>query len=260
VAHALPKPLTAKLARSPLSVVVCQVRHERTVAASDPKRAVSIHEAVKSSYPVLEEQSGQELTIAAGPAGVQTVPGAAQRGWKLRSVDQAWNAVIMPEFFSLETTRYNDWPDFRERLEDLAQAVATAVGPSLEQRIGLRYINRITHPDIAGPTDWSGWIDESFLGPIAHKRLGPTVTLSQQVLQLEMSDGRSVTLRHGALRDQEARGAWTYLIDQDCFMQHGRPFAVPDILDAIEQLHTLSLQVFQQTITPSLYTFLKGDE
>ena len=83
MALVLPPPKTEKLDRSPLSLVVCQVRHERTLAASEPKRAVSVHDAVKDSYPVLEEQAGQELTIAAGQLGMQAVPGAVNRGWKL---------------------------------------------------------------------------------------------------------------------------------------------------------------------------------
>jgi uncharacterized protein (TIGR04255 family) len=259
VALTLPAPSTEKLDRSPLSLVVCQVRHERTVTASEPKRAVSVHDALKESYPVLEEQAGQELTIAAGQLGVQTLPGAVQRGWKLRSNDQLWNAIVMPDFFSLETTRYADWPDFRGRLEEFARAVSAAVEPSLEQRVGLRFIDRIAHPDVTEPAGWIDWIDRSFLGPIAHEKLGQAVVTSQQILQLDMGNGHSVILRHGAVRDQEASGEMTYLIDQDCFTQRGRPFDVDQMLDAAEQLHTLALQVFQQAITPELYQYLKGE-
>lgn len=255
----LPPPSTEQLARSPLSLVVCQLRHERTIAASEPKRAVSVHDAVKESYPVLEEQVGQELTIATSQSGVQTLPGEVNRGWRLRSSDQTWTAVIMPDFFSLETTRYTEWADFRARLENLARAVASAIEPSLEQRIGLRFIDRIKHPDVKKPEDWLHWIDHTFLGPIAHEKLGQAVTTSQQILQLETGDGRSIILRHGAVRDVEPSGEMIYLIDQDCFVQRGQPFDVDQILDAVEQLHTLALQVFQQAITPELYRYLKGD-
>jgi uncharacterized protein (TIGR04255 family) len=260
LAVTLPDPLTTKLVRSPLSLVVCQVRHERTVAASEPKRAVSVHDTLKDQYPVLEEQAGQELAITAGPLGVQTMPGATQRGWKLRSNDQKWNAVVMPDFFSLETTRYDDWPDFRTRFEVFARAVATAVEPSLEQRIGLRFINRITHPDVMSAHDWARWINLAFLGPIAHDRLGQGVTTSQQILQIDTGDGRSIILRHGAVHDQEASGQMTYLIDEDCSVQRGQPFDVEQVLDATEQLHTLALQLFQEAITPELYRYLEGNE
>ncbi len=260
MALALPEPLTEKLDRSPLSLVVCQVRHEESIAAREPKRALRVHEAVEAAYPVLEQHSGQELTITAGPLGVQTMPVAAQRGWKMRSEDQSWNAVVMPDFFSLETTDYDDWPDFRGRLEALMRAVASEIEPSLEQRVGLRFIDRITHPDVTTPRDWAGWIDPAFLGPIAHETVGEGVTTSQQIIQLDAGDGRSLILRHGAFRDPEAGGQATYLIDQDCFIQRGRPFDADQILEAAGSLHTLAIQVFQQAITPDLYKYLKGNE
>ena len=256
----LPAPLTDKLDRSPLSLVVCQVRHERTMTASEPKRAVSIHDVVKESYPVLEEQAAQELTIAAGQLGIQTVPGTVNRGWKLRSNDQAWTAVVMPDFFSLETTRYINWDDFRIRLDKFARAVAEAVEPSLEQRVGLRFIDRITHPNVTKPEEWTQWINPSFLGIIADQQLGRAVIASQQVLQIDTGSGQSITLRHGAVRDAESSGQMTYLIDQDCYAQRGRPFDVDQLLSALEGLHTLALQIFQQAITPALYQYLKGDQ
>jgi uncharacterized protein (TIGR04255 family) len=135
-----------------------------------------------------------------------------------------------------------------------------AVDPSLEQRIGLRFIDRITHPDVASPQDWIGWIDPAFLGPIAHARVGEGVTTSQQIIQLETGDGRSLILRHGAVRDQEAGNRWMYLIDQDCFVERGRPFDPDQVLEVTESLHTLALQMFQEAITPALYKHLSGGQ
>lgn len=260
MALALPEPSTQKLKLSPLSLVVCQVRHEENIAASDPKRALRVHDAIEDLYPILEQQAGQELTLTAGPLGVQTMPSVAQRGWKMRSQDQRWNAVVMPSFFSLETTSYDNWVDFRSRLEAFTQAVASAIDPSLEERIGLRFIDRITHPSVASPKDWAGWIDAAFLGPIAHARVGEGITTSQQIVEIDAGDGRSLILRHGAIRDAEAGGEWTYLLDQDCYVQRGRPFNADQVLDAVESLHTLALQVFQQAITPDLYGYLRGDQ
>lgn len=255
----LPEPSTEKLERSPLSLVVCQVRHEHTLAASDPKRAVAIHEVIKADYPSLDEQSSQEMNISAGALGVQTLPGQVSRGWRMRSQDQALTAVVMPEFFSLETTRYGDWKEFRGRLETLTTAVAQSIGPSLEQRIGLRFIDRITHPDVTGAKDWERWIHPSFLGPIAHEVLGRSVDTTQQIVQLDAEDGRSVILRHGCSRDPGPAGEWVYMLDNDCFIQRGQSFDVDRIMSEVDQLHRLALQIFQAAITQDLYEYLKGD-
>ncbi len=231
MALALPEPSTDKLERSPLSLVVCQVRYEENVAARDAKRALRIHEAIEAQFPVLEEQAGQQLTITAGPLGVQTLPAVQQRGWKMRS-----------------------------RLEALTRAVAAAIEPTLEQRVGLRFIDRITHPDVRSPEDWTGWIDNAFLGPIAHERLGSGITSSQQIVQIDAGEGRAMIVRHGAIKDPEAGGEWVYQFDQDCYVQRGRLFSADEVLAEAESLHTLALQVFQEAITPDLYKYLKGNE
>jgi uncharacterized protein (TIGR04255 family) len=247
------------LKRSPLTLVVCQIRHEQNHSASDPKRAVAVHEKVKGDFAILEEQSGQEITISAGPAGVQTVPGASSRGWRMRSEDQSRTAIVMPEFFSVETTRYTDWDDFRPRFEGFARAVHDAVEPSLEQRIGIRMIDLIKHPGVNSPQDWQDWIDPAFLGPISHPGIGPGVSTTQQVLQIDAGDGYSVIVRHGCLRDQET-DQLAYLMDHDCFVQRGRPFDVDEALSAAEQLHRLALQIFQSAITTELYEYLRSGQ
>lgn len=255
----LPEPSRERLARSPLSLVVCQVRHEHTAAASDVKRGLAVHEAVKDDLPSFDEQSSRDLTITAGATGVQSLPGDVSRGWRMRSEDQAWTAVVMPEFFSLETTRYREWKEFADRLQDLTAAVAESVSPALEQRIGLRFIDRITHPDVTSARDWQQWIDRSFLGPVAHEVLGQGVDTAQQIVQFNAGEGRSVILRHGCSRDQASAGEWVYILDHDCFVQRGVSFEVDAIINEVEELHTMALQIFQAAITQDLFEYLKGE-
>jgi uncharacterized protein (TIGR04255 family) len=252
----LPTPSTARLARSPLSLVVCQVRHENNPAAYDAKRAVSIRDALEATLPVLEEQANQELNIAAGQVGIQALPGEISRGWRMSSEDRTWTAVMMPSFFSLETRNYKDWEDFRARLESFVRAVAEYTQPSMQQRVGLRFIDRMSHPDVNKPQDWKRWIDSSFLGPIAHKAFGPAVEATQQILQLNAGKGRSIIVRHGCFQDQESDGQWIYSVDHDCFVQPSKAFHVDDVMANVETLHTLALQVFQAVITPAMYQYL----
>lgn len=254
----LPEPQTVELPLSPLSLVVCQIRHENTVSVSDPRRAVAVHEAVVADYPVLEEQSTQELEITAGPAGVQTVPSHSSRGWRMRSKDGNWTAVLMPEFFALETTGYRDWEDFSARVERFSKAVITSVEPTLEQRVGLRFINRITHPEVELLTDWRRFIDGPFLGAVSHDGLAPAIATSQHVMQLDIPQGPNVLLRYGCFRDAEAGNQWVYMFDQDCFIQRGQLLELPSLLAATEDLHTLALQLFQEAITDEMYEYLLG--
>ncbi len=255
----LPLPMKDKLVKSPLSLVVCQVRHEEISAVSDANRVLQLHSEVKNQYPLLEQQYGQSLTISAGPGGVQQDQQRLERGWRMKSSD-GWNVVIMPNFFSLETTSYTEWEEFRERTEIIIQLISKILSPQLEQRIGIRYINHIRVPGVNTPRSWLEKIDAAFLGPIGHEVLGSAVVENQQVTQFDLAEGRVAIVRHGTTRDISAReDNYVYIIDQDCFSQRGHAFRQDDVCNEVAALHTLQLQVFQQAITGKFLEYLRGE-
>lgn len=255
----LPEPSTEKLERSPLELVVCQVRHERNLAVADAKRALEVHRGLGGKYPVLDEAAGIALNIMGGPAGVSTASDQ-QRGWNLRSSDGAWTVVLMPEFFALETRAYTDWTDFSARLDELVGLVQSALEPSLEQRLGLRLIDRVKDPVIRSPEGWRGWIDDRLLGPVLHSTFGPAIKAVQQVLQLDGGDDMEVLLRHGCVPEGPADNAvWHYVLDHDCSRSGGRAFSPVDIHGGAERLHTVALAVFQAAVTEKLFKHLRGD-
>jgi uncharacterized protein (TIGR04255 family) len=165
----------------------------------------------------------------------------------------------MPEFFALETRAYSDWMDFSARLEELVRLVQGALGPSLEQRLGLRFIDRIRDPVISSPAGWEGWIDERLLGPVLHGAFGPAIKAVQQVLQLDGGEDMEVLLRHGCVLEGAPEApVWQYLLDHDCSRSGGRAFSPGDIHEGVEGLHTLALSVFQAAVTQKLFTHLRG--
>lgn len=255
----LPAPSTTKLPRSPLTLVAFQVRHETSPDVSDAENALTLHTEVKSEYPVLEEQVGQSLTVVPGAAGIQTTAGAPSRGWRMRTDDGTWSAVTLPEFFSIETTRYDDWDDFRARIERFARAIHKATPISVEQRVGLRFIDQLRHPDVQAPRDWREWIAPTLLGPLSDDAVADHVLSTQHAFELGIGDGRSAAVRHGCLFDSAAK-SWIYVLDYDCSIQRASRFSVDELLSVAENLHTLSLQLFQGSLTEKLLAYLGGHE
>ena len=141
----------------------------------------------------------------------------------------------------------------------MIRAVGVHVGPVVEQRIGLRYVDELRDPVVTEPVGWKGWIDESLLGPLVHPSFGPAVRGTQQLLELEAHESLRVILRHGTLRVPGEK-QWLYLLDHDCFRQQGRPFDVDAVASTVDDLQRLALQVFQAAITPKLYRYLKGED
>ena len=160
----------------------------------------------------------------------------------------------------METRAYTDWMDFSSRLDELVRLVESALEPSVEQRLGLRFIDRLEDPVIRSADGWKGWIDDRLLGPVLHSAFGPAIKAAQQVLQLDGGDDMEVLLRHGCLLEGSPDDpVWHYLLDQDCSRSGGRAFSPDDIRDGAERLHTVALAVFQTAVTQKLFKHLKGD-
>jgi uncharacterized protein (TIGR04255 family) len=255
---ALPEPSTVTLTRTPLQLVVCQVRHDRNLAVADGGRVLAIRDQL-GVYPRMEEMAQQEIGVVIGPAGSSSLGGGEQqRGWRLLSEGGAWTVALLPDFFALECTGYTSWTEFRERMHNLASAVLTHLQPAIELRLGLRYVDRIADPVVEQPQDWSGYINERLLGPALDRQLGLAVSSIQQLLQLQGPEGAQVLLRHGTQLDQSS-GAWPYVLDTDCFRADGRRLEADSLLQGADALHKLALQVFQAAITPQLHQLLVGE-
>ena len=254
----LPHPDDSLLERSPLSLVVCQVRHERLARAGDSKYALAVHELLEKDFPVVQESTGSAINLVAGPGGVQATPLEARRAWQFQSDDRTWTATLQEEFFSIETSAYSRWDEFRRRFAALTRGVDEVLKPSIEQRVGLRFVDQITEPEVETPADWRGLVEEALLGPAAYEPFAPAVSAIQQLVELVGPDDTRVNLRHGSQPLPDAGGHQLYLVDTDCYRQVGRRFQKDAVLQTIDQLHLLIKQVFQATITKELYLFLKG--
>lgn len=60
------------------------------------------------------------------------------------------------------------------------EAVASRIAPTVEQRLGLGYVDRVSEPKVASPDEWKEYITEPFLGPVMHPTVGRSVRNSRQ--------------------------------------------------------------------------------
>jgi uncharacterized protein (TIGR04255 family) len=255
----LPEPDKSRLSRSPLELVVCQVRHERRLVVGEGATALAIHEALGGSdglYPNLDEIAGSEVNVVMG-VGAPNMSETKTSGWRFASDDGKWAITLMPDHFALETSAYTTWEeDFGPRLDDLIDAVAEHVQPTFERRIGLRYIDRITELGLPDLASWEPYLRPEVLGLVLHPDLGVGVRHSQQHLVLEVEDGVAAGLRHGSVVD-EARGVVDYQLDYDIFRQGGTRFDAATVKAAAAQFNHYGLQLFQATVTSRLLDELR---
>jgi uncharacterized protein (TIGR04255 family) len=240
-----------------LSLVVCQVRYDRLQTVDDPKRILGIVGELGADDWQVQERTPSEFGVKAGPGSIQA-SGQSSPPWRLLSSDGRWVVAIHNDFVALETAHYRRWSDFVSLFRQLVAAVSSHLAPTVEHRVGVRFVNEILAPDgVNQPTDWRSWIATPSLGPLGDDRLEGMVDQARQAVELQDESGVKVLLQHGAVRD-DSRGS-LYLLDIDCYQQRGRPFGEDAVVEAAEHLHALEKRLFRMAVEDRLYTHLQGD-
>lgn len=254
----LPEPDRRELARAQLPLVVCVIRFEPLPLATDPRTAIALHERLggkSGSFPRTEPL--QNITFTPGSAGG---PIAATTGWRFLSEARDWTATVQSEQASLETTSYGRWGDFQAKLFDLIDAVTERLAPASVLRIGLRYSNRFTDPQVGDPQEWRRYLAPELMGLVLHDRLGAGVLAAQQQVDFDADADVNSTLRHGFYRDDQAQGRLTYVLDFDSYQEGFREWDPDGLKETATRLNDLTLRLFQQVVTADLLAYLRGED
>ncbi len=135
-----PSPDEVPLANAPLVRVIAQVRFPEILTIGQRDFVAPFQEAIRATYPVLRQEQIQAVLIGPGNA-MQVKP---QTAWRFGDAAGQWRVSLTPEFLALETTKYTSRADFFSRLHRIVTALGEHIEPSLVDRIGIRYIDRIT--------------------------------------------------------------------------------------------------------------------
>lgn len=139
-----------RLYRAPLAKVLMQVQYSRTPQLVTDRAEALIAEAL-GRYPVRRRQitagvpnvvvNGQQLQL---PGGV--TPGVALAFSDPKSV---WQVTVTETAVALETTDYSTREDFCGRANEVFAAIASVALPPVVDRVGIRYIDRLTGEAVA---------------------------------------------------------------------------------------------------------------
>jgi len=133
-------PAEVPLKDAPLVRVIAQLRFPEIVSIEQRDFIAPFQEAIRTRYPVLRQEQTQGVLLS--PSGAATMK--TQIAWRFSDTENQWRVSLTPEFLALETTKYASRSDFFDRLAVVANALATHVDPGQVDRMGIRYIDRIT--------------------------------------------------------------------------------------------------------------------
>src|SRR5512133_475357 len=143
-----------KLANSPLSLVLCQVRFSPLMNMAEYIPQVQ-DQLRRTGYPVNASVPIRELQLSmAGNSTLERVH------WEFAAKSQRSSVVVTEGFLVLQTTEYDDFESFIAQLKTVVSTVNKAVDGLLIQRIGLRYVDAIV------PKEGESW--REYVKPSLH--------------------------------------------------------------------------------------------
>jgi uncharacterized protein (TIGR04255 family) len=131
------------LRRAPLAKVLTQVQFSRTPALVSDEAEARLAEALQR-YPVRRQglATGIAFTISGGGAALTQPAPSLMRLFS--EATGAWQVTITETSVALETSSYDSRDDFCDRAQEILTAIASVAAPPVVDRVGLRYIDRLT--------------------------------------------------------------------------------------------------------------------
>lgn len=177
-----------------------------------------------------------EQTITFAVPGVGTT--TPQTTWRFTNVKGTWRVSLASDFVALETTAYASRTDFLDRFNRVVNALVEHINPQVMDRIGIRYIDRVTGDALENigryvRSEVVGVIGTEVAQYVQHALSESLFTMPDGPAQLLARWGR---MPAGATVDPaaiEALGQPSWILDLDMFCSSSRPFSAESVVNEV---------------------------
>ncbi len=222
--HSLPHVEPAHFARNFIRTAVCELRFPTLFEIDQSQPPPSLARALRKEYPMYELQD--DLNLSVGRV-------AKSRAHLFISRKSKWKVTLRSSAISLETSHYDAFPEFQERLALIIDGARKVIDCDFFTRIGLRYINAV--PINGG--NICEWIDPSLVGILSAGVYGNIQECFQRVAGVTPPSG--YLFQHGLERADT--GKENYILDYDFFCEE---VLVSEAIDVIGKLHQQEFAMF----------------
>lgn len=251
-------PKEVPLPNAPLVRVIAQIRFPLVAAIEQRDFIAPFQETIRSTYPILRQEQTQELLLGANAAAARRVGTV----WRFSSEDKHWRVSLTSDFLALETTKYTSRNDFLERFDSIVAALASRIDPKLTDRLGIRYIDRITGDALAEIANMIRPEVRGLVGTPAECSVSHSISETVFTRSDEMVLARWGRLPPNATVDPSAiepANVASWILDLDMSSTTAVPFAVERVIaDArryTERLYTF----FRWAVTPDFLRHFGGE-
>lgn len=203
-----------------------------------------LHSRVQSEYDGKpQEQKVVRANISRGGGGPPSVGMSESLG---RITFPARNANRMlgvgTDILAVHTLRpYDGWEQFRPRIATALDAYHEVANPSGVQRIGLRYINRISVPSTTVQLE-----DYFACAPATVPQMPQQMTAFLHRDEYSYQDGIKLILNFGSI--QAPRGESAFVLDLDVTWEGENAMSLADAMVHVESLHTREGEAFEALV------------
>lgn len=245
------------LANAPLEMVVAQLRYGQLAALTGDDgqaRAERVASRLQGMFPFFKREPGFQLVVqvAAGKQEIEKQPTSAQT-WRLLSADRAIQLSFGPTFISLGTRDYPGRTAFCSLLQEVLGHIAEVFQPPMIDRVGLRYINRVTVPEVL--SDLGRFVHSEVLGT-AGVSLPPGVAIAHSLAEtLFVNDSQGLKATWGKIPaggqidpNMPPSSQESWLLDLDAFTRAPAPYDAVKITGQTRNLADLAYRCFRWAV------------
>lgn len=256
-----------KLERSPLVLVLSQIRFSALLTMEEHVPAIQA-DLRKLGYTRFADERIQQ--VAFGQGEPKTIVGTR---WAFPNRPRTEVVIVAPSFLVYETSNYDVFETFVERISAVIQVVARATGIDFAEQVGLRYLDLIRQ---AGGKAASDFLRPHVRG-LSSDDLSAKVTGHQFTTQAQSASGdlyvRSfeksgpgflppdlVSTHLEFKPDAEQLAEETYrLLDIDHIAKREVGFAPEPLAELLWALHDVSSKAFRAAVTQEAVDFWKKE-
>lgn len=210
-----PPPADVPLANAPLVVVITQVKFSEVLSVESVDVVSKFQDAIKDTYGQLERVAVNPIQILfQGKTQQQQIQPVTHWRFSDSAEDWTYRCTLTTQFITLECQHYKSRDEFFDRLTHLLQAVAQFIKPHTVQRIGVRYVNRITGQEL---TDAHLLVIPEIAGVVATPMASLT-TQSASEMVFALPGTTKLVARLGLLPPLTVIDAGIPPIEERCFM------------------------------------------
>jgi uncharacterized protein (TIGR04255 family) len=247
-----PAPAEKRLPRAPLERVIAQVRFPTILKIDDQSVVSNFQELIRADYPRLQELRNQAVRIEMGVGDAPKAISTTTIIWQFSDAPNVWRVSLAREALTIESESYTSRQDLLARLEIVLKAMAEVFRPSLVERIGVRYVDRIVGPQFE---TFETLLDTRFLGS-SFVKLKSHLQYSLNEAMFTIEEGE-LLLRWGVMPTNMTPdpGAISplpnpsFVLDIDVSSKSQREFVIDALVPSFRSLAERAYSVFRFAVT-----------